>query len=214
VKIDDERGDVVRSIEQPQNARSRRTSAALLQATRDLIDEHGFEALTMAAVAERAGVSRRAVYLHFSTRTELVTALYRSLGHTEDLAASLQAVWESSDAVTALREWAQHIARSHPRILATLRAVERARHTDPDAAELWATTLTNWHKGSHRLAQWLADEGRLAPSWTVDTAADMLSALMSLDLLDRLLTDRRWSRKRIADQFAVLLRSTFVAAAK
>jgi hypothetical protein len=72
--------------------------------------------------------------------------------------------------------------------------------------------LTNWHKGSRRLAQWLADEGRLAPSWTVETAADMLSALMSLDLLDRLLTDRRWSRRRFADQFAVLLQSTFAAA--
>jgi hypothetical protein len=47
------------------------------------------------------------------------------------------------------------------------------------------------HKGSHRLAQWLADGAALAPSWTVYTAADMLSALMSLDLLDRLLTDRR-----------------------
>ena len=168
----------------------------------------------MAAVAERAGVSRRAVYLHFSTRTELVTALYRSLGHTEDLAASLQAVWQSRDAVTALQEWAHHIARSHPRILATLRAVERARHTDPDAAELWVTTLTNWHKGSRRLTQWLTDEGRLAPSWTVDTAADMLSALMSLDLLDRLLTDRRWSRRCFADQFAILLQSTFVATAE
>ena len=205
---------MARLIEQPQNARSRRTGAALLQATRDVIDKHGFEALTMAAVAERAGVSRRAVYLHFSTRTELVTALYRSLGHTEDLAASLQAVWESRDAATALQEWAHHIARSHPRILATLHAVERARHTDPDAAELWATTLTNWHKGCRRLAQWLADEGCLAPFWTVDTTADMLSALMSLDLLDRLLTDRRWSRKRIADQYAILLRSTFVVDAK
>jgi AcrR family transcriptional regulator len=212
VKINDW-GNVVRAIEQPQNARSRRTCGALLEATRDLIDTQGFEALTMAAVAERAGVSRRAVYLHFSTRTELVTALYRSLGHTEDLAASLQAVWDSGDAVTALREWARHIARSHPRILATLRAVERARHTDPDAAQLWATTLTNWHKGSHRIAQRLADESRLAPGWTVDTATDMLSALMSLDLLDRLLTDRRWSRKRFADQYAVLLTSTFVAAA-
>ena len=74
--------------------------------------------------------------------------------------------------------------------------------------------MSNWHKGSHRLAQWLADEGRLAPSWTVDTAADMLSALMSLDLLDRLVTDRRWSRKRFANQYAILLRSTFVAAAE
>src|SRR6266498_6805 len=88
---------VVKSIQQPRNARSRRTVTALLDATRELIDTGGFPALTMAAVAERAGVSRRAIYLHFSTRTELVTALYRSLGQTEDLAESLQSVWDCPD---------------------------------------------------------------------------------------------------------------------
>lgn len=203
---------MVRSIEQPRNARSRRTVAALLRATRELIDGEGFEALTMAAVAERAGVSRRAIYLHFSTRTELMTALYRSLGDTEDLAASLQAVWDCPDAVTALGEWARHISRSHPRILATLRAVEHSRHTDPDAAALWHTTMTNWHRGSRRLIRWLADDGRLAPSWSVAAATDLLWSLMSLDLLDRLITDRRWSTRRFAEHYATLLRSTFVRA--
>lgn len=201
---------MAKAIDQPQNARSRRTAAALLDATRQLIERHGFEALTMAAVAERAGVSRRTVYLHFSTRAELLTSLYRSLGDTEDLAASLQAVWDAADAVGALREWAEHIARSHPRILAVLRAVERARHADPDAAELWQTTQANWRKGSRRLAEWLEAEGRLAPPWTVDTATDMVLALMSLDLLERLLADRHWSRQRLAEHLALLLVSTFV----
>jgi hypothetical protein len=58
----------------------------------------------------------------------------------------------------------------------------------------------------------VAGAGALAPSWTVDTAADMLSSLMSLELLDRLLTDRRWSHGRFADQFTGLLRSTVVGA--
>jgi len=202
--------DVVKTIEEPQNARSRRTSAAVLAATRDLIEEQGFEALTMAAVAERAGVSRRAIYLHFSTRAELLTALYRSLGNTEELAVSLQAVWDSPDAVSAVEEWAHHIARSHPRILSILRAVDSARHDDPDAAELWHTTMRNWHKGASRLVDWLATEGRLAPPWTTDTAADMVWALMSPDLLERLLTDRRWSRKRLGQHLAALLKATFV----
>lgn len=198
-------------IEQPQNARSRRTAAALLRAARELIEGEGFATLTMAAVAERAGVSRRAVYLHFATRTELLTALYRSLGETEDLGRSLQAVWDCPDAVTALTEWAEHIARSHPRILGIVRAVERARYGDPDAAELWRTAQGNWHKGSRRLIRWLADEGRLAPQWTVDTAADLMWALMSIDVLDRLINQRRWSRRRTADQLAALFQATFVA---
>src|SRR5262244_4505780 len=100
-----EGGGKARVIERPQNARSRRSRAALLDATRELITEGGFDALTMAAVAERAGVSRRSVYLHFATRAELVTALFSRLGQTEDIGASLQRVWDSLDSVTALAEW-------------------------------------------------------------------------------------------------------------
>jgi AcrR family transcriptional regulator len=200
----------VKIIEEPQNARSRRTGAALLRAARELIEQDGFAALTMAAVAERAGVSRRAVYLHFATRTELLAALYRSLGETDDLATSLQAVWNCPDAVAAVTEWAEHIARSHPRIMGVLRAVERAQHGDPDAADLWQTAQGNWLKGCRRLMRWLADDGRLAPQWTADTAADMMWALMSLDVLDRLLNQRRWSRRQVAEHLATLFQVTFV----
>ena len=196
-------------IEEPQNARSRRTAAALLRAARELIEQDGFAALTMAAVAERAQVSRRAVYLHFATRTELLAALYRSLGETEDLAGSLQAVWDCPDAVTALTQWAEHIARSHPRIMGVIRAVERAKYGDPDAAELWQTAQGNWLKGCRRLMRWLADDDHLAPQWTVETAADMMWALMSIDVLDRLLNERRWSRRRVAEHLADLFQVTF-----
>jgi AcrR family transcriptional regulator len=197
-------------IEDPQNARGRRTRAALLRAARDLIEQDGFAALTMSSVAERASVSRRAVYLHFAGRTELLAALYWHLGKAEELAASLQAVWDSADAVSALAEWAEHIARSHPRILGVIQAIERAKHDDPDAAELSKTAQGNWLKGSRRLMRWLSDEDRLAPQWTVDTAADMMWALMSIDLLDRLVNQRHWSSRRVADHLTTLFRATFV----
>ena len=45
--------DVGSLIDQPQNARSRRTARQLLAAARTLIEEEGFEAMTMAAVAQR-----------------------------------------------------------------------------------------------------------------------------------------------------------------
>jgi hypothetical protein len=50
----------------------------------------------------------------------------------------------------------------------------------------------------------------LARRWTVDTAADMMWALMSIDLLDRLLNERRWSRRRAADQLTALFRAVFL----
>jgi len=196
--------------DQPQNARSRRTCGALLAATRELLEEQGFESVTMAAVAARAGVSRRAVYLHFSSRAELITVLFGYLGETEDIAGSLRRVWEAPDAVAALEEWARHLARIHPRILAVARAADRVRRSDPDAAAFWDRSMGNWHAGCRRLVAWLDREGRLAPSWTADTAADMLWALMSFDVLEGLLVDRRWSPTSYAEHLAALFRSTFV----
>ncbi|MFF5210178.1 TetR/AcrR family transcriptional regulator [Streptosporangium sp. NPDC000396] len=198
------------AIDEPQNARSRRTREALLNAARKLIEEEGFEATTMAAVAISAGVSPRALYLHFTSRGELLTKLYAHLGVTEDIGSSLDRVWNSPDAVSALEEWAHHIARVHPRIMAVSQAVERAARTDPDAAAMRQTTMRNWHHGCSRLMTWLADEGSLAPRWSVPAAADMLWGLMSWDLLERLVTDKGWSPQEYGARLADLLRSTFV----
>ena len=203
---------MTKTIEEPLNARSRRSRAALLDATRELISKGGFDALSMAAVAERAGVTRRSVYLHFTTRAELVSALFARLGETEEIGASLQRVWDSPDALSALGEWARHQARIHPKILPVMQAAERARQVDPDAAALWDAGQQRWMAGARRLADWLARENRLAKPWTTATAADMIWSLMSPELLDRLMNKRRWSPRRIGDHLAVLLISTFASA--
>jgi AcrR family transcriptional regulator len=198
------------AIEEPRNARSRRTRAALLDATRTRLEEHGTESLTMAAVAERAGVSRRAVYLHFATRAELLTELFAYVSEQEGLAASLGPVWAAPDAAAALDAWARHLARFHPRILAVARAIERVRRVDPDAAAHWRLVMADQQACCQRLAAWMARERRLAPPWTVQTAADMLWALMSFDLLEELLVDRGWSVRRYRTHLAALFRSTFL----
>jgi AcrR family transcriptional regulator len=200
---------MTRAIEQPLNARSRRSRAALLDATLQLITEGGFDALTMAAVAERAGVSRRSVYLHFATRAELVSGIFGRLAETEEVGTSLKRVWDSPNSVSALGEWGRHLARIHLRILPVLQAVERARHVDADAAELWRNHQQRWLNGARRLANWLDEEGRLAQPLSPASAADMIWSLMSVDLLDRLLNQRGWSAKRIGEHLAVLFTSAF-----
>src|ERR687895_426088 len=144
------------TIVQPTNARSRRTRAALLTAAHAILQEHGFEALTMTAVAERAGVTRRAVYMHFPTRSELVAALFDYVAGVEGLADSLRGVWEAPDAVTALDQWAAHLARYHPRLLAVDQALQRVWRRDPDAAahrkRVVATKLANCRRLAEHLA--------------------------------------------------------------
>ena len=193
-----------------QNARSRRTRLALLASARALVERDGLPALTMAAVAEHAGVTRRSVYLHFATRTELITALYEYVNETAELAASLKLVWQAPDAAVALDEWAHHIARCHTQLVPVGRAFQRMRSADPDADHFWKLVMRQWRGSCRRLAEWLEREARLAPPWTVATATDMLWALMSFDVLEALVVDRRWSQKRLARRLSVLLQSTFV----
>jgi AcrR family transcriptional regulator len=198
------------TITSPANARSRRTRASLLASARAILEEDGFEALTMTAVADHAGVTRRAAYLHFASRAALVSALFDHIAETEGLRESLDRVWAAADSASALTEWAAHLARYHPRLLAVDRAVERVRRLDSDAAahrdRVAAAQLAN----CRRLAGWLHREGRLGQQWNVQSAADMLYALISSDLIDALISDRRWSRRRLASHLATMFQLTFV----
>jgi AcrR family transcriptional regulator len=199
------------AIKEPTNARSRRTRTALLSSAREILETRGFEALTMTAVAERAGVTRRAAYLHFATRAELIGALFDFVADTEGLEESLRRVWEAEDAVSALDEWAAHLARYHVRLLAVDRAVERVRHVDADAAAHRKRVVAEKLSNCRRLVSRLEQERQLARSWTEETASDMLFSLISSDMIEALTLDRRWSRRRLADHLALLFRSAFVA---
>lgn len=52
--------------------------AQLLEAAQEMVREEGTDALTLARVAERAGVSKPIAYEHFGTRAGLLMALFSS----------------------------------------------------------------------------------------------------------------------------------------
>jgi AcrR family transcriptional regulator len=62
-----------------QAARSARTRGALLTAARELFAENGFAATGREEIAERAGVTRGALYHHFASKTELAAAVVEQL---------------------------------------------------------------------------------------------------------------------------------------
>lgn len=193
------------------NARGRRTREALLDATRDILERSGFGGLTMAAVAARAGVSRRAVYLHFETRTELITALFDHVSRVEGLRESLRPVFEAPDARAAVRAWARHLAYFQPRVMPVYGAAASRSAVDPDAAGHVAQVGEDQRFVCDRIAGRLADEGRLAAPWTVTTAGDLMWALISHDMIARLLDEAGWSPEDLADRLDTLLTRTFLA---
>jgi len=192
------------------NARGRQTRERLMNAARAILADEGFEALTMSTLAERAGITRRGVYSHFESRAQVIAALFDHVAESEGLDASLEQVWAAPNALLALDEWARHLARYHPRVIAVDRAVNRVRHEDADAERHWKRVRRAKLANCRRLAEWLSRENRLAPHWTIDSATDLLYALISSDVIEALLVDRGWSRAELAAGLSTLLRSTFV----
>ncbi|MBO4252354.1 TetR/AcrR family transcriptional regulator [Streptomyces griseorubiginosus] len=66
-------------LPQPQQARSRRTQQRILEAGTALLEEGGTEALTIAAVAARAGVSVGSVYRRFGGKDRLIAGLQHAM---------------------------------------------------------------------------------------------------------------------------------------
>ncbi len=64
-----------------------RTRAAILKTALDMFLEHGYEATTMRAIAEKAGVSLGNAYYYFKSKDHLIQAFYAHM-HAEHLRAS------------------------------------------------------------------------------------------------------------------------------
>jgi AcrR family transcriptional regulator len=70
-------------VREPQQERSRTTRRRLIEAALDSFGEHGWHGVTVAVIAERAGVSRGAAQHHFPTRETLVAAAVDLLGEAQ-----------------------------------------------------------------------------------------------------------------------------------
>ena len=64
---------------QPITAKGETTRAAIFQAALDLFRSHGYQATTMRAIAERAGVSLGSSYHYFPSKEHLILMLYGHL---------------------------------------------------------------------------------------------------------------------------------------
>src|SRR3954452_2550022 len=189
----------------------RPTHQRLLGATRALLEEEGFEALTMEKVAARANVTRRSVYLHFESRCDLVTELFDYVAEAEGLEAAIAPVWDAPDGPAALDAWAVHLADYHPRILAVSRAVHGIWNSDPAMAAHRKRVRAAKLEVCRRLMERLHNDGVLADGWTVASAAGMLDALATNDVIEVLTVERGWSHRELAAGLVRLLRSTFLA---
>ena len=152
--------------------------------------------VNMRRVAQLAGLSRQAVYLHFTNRATLLIAAARRVDDRIDLQERLEPVVTAATAEQLLARYAEFLASYNPQLYGVDRAADAARRGDPAVAAAWGDRLRNRRRGGYRVATRLAAWGRLAPSWTARTAGDWLTAQASVKVWEELVLDLGWSRGR------------------
>ena len=91
--------------------------AAILRASLDLADEHGVDALTMQAVAERLGVTSMALYRHVEHKQDLLDGVVESLLN-EIPTPSDDRPWEEQ--LSTMGQAVRAMARRHPSVFPLL----------------------------------------------------------------------------------------------
>jgi AcrR family transcriptional regulator len=155
------------------------TRQRILEATRGLLVERGPD-LRLQAVADHAGVSRQAVYLHFGDRQGLILALVRHMDETLELGQRLAQVYEAGDG-RQLLERAMRLNTRFWRQVAPVAAVLVGSHEDDALRAAWRDRMAFRRGTFRRMVERLDELGELASAWDVGSAADLLYSVTHFD---------------------------------
>ncbi len=205
-----------RSYRSPgRDEQARRTRGRVLAATRELVLEQGYAAVSMAAIAARAQVSVALLYKTFGSKPDLVKEVYdvtmagdeqdRPIAAREEIAGLIA----DPDARGKLARYA-HLARLLAGRAGTLAVAlrEAARGGEAELVPFLHTTDAERLVGATMFVRHLADAGMLGAGLPTDRARDLVWVTISPEVFALLVRDRGWS----LDDYEHWVRQTLEAA--
>jgi AcrR family transcriptional regulator len=186
------------------------TRSAILEAARKLFEHADYHDVGMEEVARQAGVSRQAVYLHFGSKANLLTAVVQHVNEANRMGERLAEVAHAPSGLDAMDLWVDISAQVTPSVLPLAARLDTARRVAPAAAAVWNSQMDDRRRWCARIIRRLEREGRLAQEWSVESAADTLWALTLPRVFEDLVHERGWSSRRYARNLQQLLRQALV----
>jgi AcrR family transcriptional regulator len=156
------------------------TRLRIVQATVKLLEGGEAQAIRMTDIADRAGVSRQAVYLHFATRAELLAA---ATHYIEDVHGSQERLAASRAARTGLERLDAYIdawGNFIPDIFGAAKALMAMSDADDAAATTWRARMRDMREGCEAAILALKRDKMLAPRYSPAQATDLLWMLLSV----------------------------------
>jgi AcrR family transcriptional regulator len=168
------------------------TRSRILDAAWALVRRRGTNEVTVAEVADAAGVSRQLVYFHFENRAGLLLAMARHFDARSGVVQRIAAT-RTLPAVEGLeqllRVWFAYI----PEVLPVGRALEAAAANGDEGGVAWHDRMADLREVFREAVERVRREGRLADGWTVPTATDWVWARSHLATWQHLVGERGWS---------------------
>ena len=186
------------------------TRLRILQATVKLLEGGEAQAIRMTDIAERAGVTRQALYLHFSTRAELLSA---ATYYVEDLHRSQDRLVASRAAKTGLERLDAYIdawGNFIPDIYGTAKALMAMSDTDDAAATTWRARMRDMREGCEAAILALKRDKMLSATYAPEYATDLLWMLLSVRNWEHLNIACGWSQEQYIEAMKATARSLFV----
>lgn len=185
------------------------TRRRILEATWELIEERG-ASVRLVDAADRADVSRQAVYLHFGDRAGLLLALVEYMPQTLGFQELLAHVFDAATGAEMLQRAVELHSTYSAKIDSVARVLEAAQYRDKALGAAWRDRMDRSRAVHRAIIQRIADEGQLVDGWTVDAAADLFYTITMQGPWRELTRELGWTPEQYAENMSRLLRRSLV----
>lgn len=175
------------------------TRQTIIQTARRLFAQRGYQATTIQAIAQEAGVAVPTLYVAFGSKAAILSALVKSAGADEDIRAMARAVFEERDPRHQLFLAARVVRSIQERDADIVELLWQAGGGDPDLFAVWHQSHQQQLSRMGELVGALAEKGALKPELTIESAIDILWALGSPEVYRLLVRERGWTPQRYED---------------
>ena len=186
------------------------TRERILIATVGMLEEHGGRGVRMGDIAKAAGISRQAVYLHFTSRAELLVAATKYLDECLEFDRRLAPSRAAKSGVERLALYIDCWGHYIPEIYGVAKALLLVQDTDEAAAAAWQDRMLAMRDGCRAAIDALHSDGTLAPGWTPKRATDVLWTMLLVPNWENLTGECGWSNQQYVRWMKAVAMRTFV----
>ena len=186
------------------------TRIRILKAAWHLLEASQGKGVRLSDIAKQAGISRQAIYLHFSKRSEVLIATTRYIDVVNDVDTRLIASRTAENGVARMnafiKAWGDYI----PEIYGVAKALLAMKETDEAAEMAWNDRMQAFRVGCEAVIITLKSDGILTAEYTSQEATDILWTLLSVRNWEQLTIECGWTVEKYIEKTQRLAQDIFV----